>query len=250
MSGLKAVTGSADNCNMRAAVSRAVGVLMMLVQIYEVRTAPEAAALTQIGVDHIGVLVGDGAFPREIPPVRARGIFAALPEGAKRVALSLSADPAEIARVIKQTNPHIIHIGAAIELFSVADMRALKAAFPDIQIMRSIPIVDEASIDCARNSQAVADFLLLDSHDPGDQQIGARGRVHDWRISRRIVDKVGVPVILAGGLDPDNVTAAIAAVRPAGVDSKTKTDRSDGNGKDLDKVRRFVTAAKLTRSER
>ena len=42
--------------------------------------------------------------------------------------------------------------------------------------------------------------------------------------------------------------AAIAAVRPAGVDSKTKTDRADGNGKDLDKVRRFVTAAKLTTS--
>ena len=57
-----------------------------------------------------------------------------------------------------------------------------------------------------------------------------------------------MPVILAGGLDADNVMAAIAAVRPVGVDSKTKTDRADGNGKDLDKVCRFVTAAKLTRS--
>jgi len=51
-----------------------------------------------------------------------------------------------------------------------------------------------------------------------------------------------------GHVDADNVVAAIAAVRPAGVDSKTKTDRADGNGKDLDKVRRFVTAAKLTTS--
>jgi len=85
-------------------------------------------------------------------------------------------------------------------------------------------------------------------HEPGDRQIG--GRTHDWSISRRIVDEVGVPVILAGGLDADNVVAAIAAVRPAGVDSKTKTDRADGNGKDLDKVRRFVTAAKLTTSTR
>jgi phosphoribosylanthranilate isomerase len=42
--------------------------------------------------------------------------------------------------------------------------------------------------------------------------------------------------------------AAIAAVRPAGVDSKTKTDRAGGDGKDLDEVRRFVTAAKLTTS--
>jgi phosphoribosylanthranilate isomerase len=96
----------------------------------------------------------------------------------------------------------------------------------------------------------IADFLLLDSHDPGDRQIGGLGRAHDWTISRRIVDEVSVPAILAGGLDADNVAAAIAAVRPAGVDSKTKTDRADGNGKDLDKVRRFVAAAKLTTSGR
>jgi len=93
----------------------------------------------------------------------------------------------------------------------------------------------------------VADFLLLDSYDPGTQQFGALGRVHDWSLSRRIVDDVGIPVILAGGLGPENVAAAIAAVRPAGVDSKTRTDRLDGSGKDLAKVQAFVAAAKLTR---
>ena len=220
----------------------------MLVQIYEVQTPEEAVALARLGVDHIGVLVGDGAFPRELTTDRASAIFDALPTGAKRVALSLSADPAEIARVVELTRPDIIHIGAAVELFSVRDTQTLKTVFPDVRIMRAIPIVDEASIECARDYRGVADFLLLDSHDPGDRQIGARGRTHDWTISRRIVDALGVPVILAGGLDADNVAAAIAAVRPAGVDSKSKTDRADGNGKDLDKVRRFVIAAKLTRS--
>ena len=221
----------------------------MLVQIYEVRTPEEAVALARLGVDHVGVLVGDGAFPRELPADRARVIFAAVPPAAKRVALSLSADPAEIARVVEQTRPDIIHIGAAVELFSVRDTQALKAAFPDVRIMRSIPIVDEASIGCANDYRGIADFLLLDSHDPGDRQIGGLGRTHDWSISRRIVDAAGVPVILAGGLDPHNVAAAIAAVRPAGVDSKTKTDRADCNGKDLDKVRRFATVAKLTMSK-
>ena len=67
---------------------------------------------------------------------------------------------------------------------------------------------------------------------------------HDWNISRRIVEAVTVPVILAGGLGPDNVAAAIRAVRPAGVDSKTKTDRAGSHAKDLDRVRRFVTAAR------
>ena len=218
----------------------------MLVQIYEVQSPEEAAALARLGVDHIGVLVGDGAFPRELPAARVRAIFAAVPSERKRVALSLSARLGEVRRVIEQTRPDIIHIGAAMELFSTDDARVLRAEFPSVLIMRAIPIVDDASIEWAKAYEGIADFLLLDSHDPGDRQIGALGRTHDWNISRRIVDEVKLPAILAGGLDAQNVAAAIAAVRPAGVDSKTKTDRSDGAGKDLEKVREFVAAAKIT----
>jgi phosphoribosylanthranilate isomerase len=218
----------------------------VLVQIYEVQTPEEAAALARLGVDHIGVLVGEGAFPRELPPARVRAIFVAIPPRARRVALSLSADADEITRAIEQTQPDIIHIGAAVELFSVENTRALKAVFPNVRIMRSIPITGAASIEYASGYEGIADFLLLDSHDPGDPQIGALGRTHDWSISRRIVAEVGVPAVLAGGLDAGNVAAAIAAVQPAGVDSKTKTDRVDGAGKDLDKIRRFIAAAKLT----
>jgi len=218
----------------------------MIVQIYEVRTPKEAAALVQLGVDHIGVLVGDGAFSRELPAERAREIFTAVPPASRRVALSLSAELHEVCRVIKHTRPDIIHIGAAVELFSAADTQAIKTHLPWVQVMRSIPIVDERSIDRAREYRGIADFLLLDSHDPGDRQIGGLSRTHDWNISRRIVDEGGIPAILAGGLDAENAAAAIAAVRPAGVDSKTNTDRADGTGKDLEKVRRFVAAAKIT----
>ncbi len=100
--------------------------------------------------------------------------------------MSLSADPAQIARVVEQTRPDIIHIGAAVELFSVRDTQALKAAFPDVRIMRSIPITDEASIECANDYRGVADFLLLDSHEPGDRQIGGLGRTHDWSVGAGI----------------------------------------------------------------
>jgi phosphoribosylanthranilate isomerase len=124
--------------------------------------------------------------------------------------------------------------------------RAFRHRFPEIPIMRAIPVIDKASIEVARSYQAVADFLLLDSYDAGTGQFGALGRAHDWNISRRIVDSVGIPVILAGGLGPENVAEAITAVRPVGVDSKTKTDRADGIGKDLGKVREFVAAARLT----
>jgi phosphoribosylanthranilate isomerase len=112
------------------------------------------------------------------------------------------------------------------------------------QIMRSIPITGEESIEAAQEYDGIADYLLLDSHNPGDKQIGALGKIHDWSTSKRIVISVKTPVILAGGLGPDNVLEAIQTVHPAGVDSKTKTDRSDGNGKDIERVKGFVKIAK------
>jgi len=219
----------------------------MLVQIYEVQTPQEALALAKLGVDHIGVLVGDGAFPRELSPAQTTAIFTALPPRTKRVALSLSADPEEVARVVMETQPDIIQVQAAIEDFSVPMTRVLKRRLPQVPIMRAIPVIDETSIDIAASYRGVADWLLLDSWDADTGQFGALGRIHDWSLSRRIVDSVGIPVILAGGLGPENVAEAIAAVRPAGVDSKTRTDRADGTSKDLERVREFVAAAKLTR---
>jgi phosphoribosylanthranilate isomerase len=60
------------------------------------------------------------------------------------------------------------------------------------------------------------------------------------------VNQVGVPVILAGGLGADNVADAIRAVNPAGVDSKTKTDRDGSHAKDIERVRRFHETARAT----
>jgi phosphoribosylanthranilate isomerase len=116
--------------------------------------------------------------------------------------------------------------------------------------MRSVPVYGEESIDIARTYEGIANYLLLDSHRPSDKQIGALGVPHDWSISRRIVEAVGTSVILAGGLDPDNVAQAIGVVRPAGVDSKTKTDREGSHAKDLERVRRFHEAARATRGGR
>jgi phosphoribosylanthranilate isomerase len=219
----------------------------MLVQIFEVQTPEEAAALVRLGVDHIGVLVGDGAFPRELSITQTKAIFAAVPTGHKRVALSLSANLEDVARLVEETQPDIVQVQAEIEDFPVAMTHALKMRFPEIPIMRAIPVIDEASIETAASYRGAADFLLLDTYDTGKRQFGALGRTHDWNLSCRIVDEVGIPVILAGGLGPENVAAAIATVRPAGVDSKTRTDRLDGSGKDLAKVHAFVAAAKLTK---
>jgi phosphoribosylanthranilate isomerase len=219
----------------------------MLVQIYEVSTPEEARAIAALGVDHVGILVGDGQFPRELPVEVACEVAAAIIPPARSSVLMLTTDLHLIEATVAALAPPILHLGAAPELLGPRDVAQLKARFPAIRLMRSIPVVGEESIELARAYDGVADLLLLDSHEPGDRQIGALGRTHDWRISRRIVKAVAVPVILAGGLGPHNVAEAVAAVRPAGVDSKTRTDRDDGSHrKDLERVLKFVQAARPT----
>jgi len=217
----------------------------MLVQIYEISTPEEASALGNLGVDHIGVLVGDGSFPREQSVDQAHLIFSAIPSSSKGLALLLSADVRLVEQIILKLKPAIVHLGASSNLLTASAVQQLKQRCGTLTVMRSIPIVDDESITIARSYDGVADMLLLDSHRPGDMQIGALGVTHSWEIDRKIVESVRIPVIIAGGLGPDNVVEAIRVVRPAGVDSKTKTDKDDGSHtKDLQKVKRFVARAK------
>lgn len=221
----------------------------MIVQIYEVTTGAEARALGAMGVDHIGVLVGDGSFPREQTIEHAQKIFAAIRSQSKALLLSLSDDVDLIARITHELRPEILHLGAAPEQLSPAQVRTLKSEFPQISLMRSIPVVDETSIALARSFEGIANWLLLDSYEFGDRQVGALGVTHSWELDRRIIETVRIPVVIAGGLGPENVEEAIRVARPAGVDSKTKTDRDDGtHTKDLEKVSAFVAAARKAKN--
>ena len=215
----------------------------MLTQIYEISTADEARAISALGIDHIGVLVGNGRFPRELPLEAATRVAQAIAPPSKLSALFLTDDIDMIASWAARLRPKILHLGASAELLGPADVAKLKTQLSGITIMRSVPVVGEESIAIASDYDGIADFILLDSHRAGDDQIGALGVTHDWSISRRIVELVHVPVILAGGLGSDNVGDAIRAVSPAGVDSKTRTDRDGSHAKDIDKVRRFREAA-------
>src|SRR5262245_8883813 len=217
----------------------------MIVQIYEITSPHEAAALGDLGVDHIGMLVGDGSFPRERSIDDARLIFSAIPSSSKGLALLLTSDVRLIRRVISELKPAIVHLGASTDLLTPSTVRDLKKQCGPITVMRSIPVVGDESIAIAKSYEGIADLLLLDSYRPGDAQIGALGVTHSWDLDRKIVERVDIPVLIAGGLGPDNVVDAIKAVRPAGVDSKTKTDKDDGSHtKDLEKIRRFIARAK------
>jgi phosphoribosylanthranilate isomerase len=213
-----------------------------LVQIYEVTSPEEASALARIGVNHIGVLVGKGNFPREQSYAATRQIFAAVPASAKKLSLSLASHVEDLREVVEETRPDILHLGTRPDALTPSQVAELKTFFPDLKIMRTIPVRDEHDVAIAGTYEGIADFLLLDTWKSGQPEIGACGLVHDWAISRRIVSEVSMPVILAGGIGPENAAEAVRRVRPAGVDSKTMTDLPDGSAKDLQKVRALVQA--------
>lgn len=102
----------------------------MIVQIYEVTTPEEARALSAMGVDHIGVLVGNGSFPREQTIDTVREIFFGIGSASKASALSLSHDLDLVARIAAALLPDILHLGAAPQHISPAQLRRLKAKFP------------------------------------------------------------------------------------------------------------------------
>lgn len=216
----------------------------MLTQIYEVTSVAEARSIASMGVDHIGAKVGTGQFPRELSVAEAAKIVAAIPPPSKFSALFLASDIDLIAEWARDLRPAIMHLGARPEALLPADAVRLKKKVPDSLIMRSIPVFDEESLAIAQSYEGVVDFLMLDSFRPADQKIGALGVTHDWSLSRRIVELVHMPVLLAGGLGPENVAEAIRAVRPAGVDSKTKTDQVGSHAKDLHRVRLFHDIAR------
>jgi len=117
---------------------------------------------------------------------------------------------------------------------------AIRDSLDGTRIVQVIHVVGDDSADEAIEAARTADALLLDSGNPklAVKELGGTGRRHDWKISRRIVESVAIPVYLAGGLNRENVRDAIEAVGPYGVDvcSGVRT-----NGRlDREKARDFI----------
>jgi len=123
--------------------------------------------------------------------------------------------------------------------------KELRGALPEIKLVQVIHVLGEQTIDEAIAASLSVDYLLLDSGNPNlkVKELGGTGRVHNWNISKRIVELSDVPVFLAGGLRPDNVNKAIQSVNPYWLDlcSGVRT----GGMLDVTKLKAFFNAAYL-----
>ena len=219
----------------------------MIVQIYTAQSVAEALALADAGVDHVGLTPPQG-LPGEVSLATMRDIALALKGRARCVALTVDIAPEIVRELAETVQPDILHLCPLADAIKPADIPPLRAVLPPgMPILQAISVIGPESIAEAQAYAAVADMLILDTQHPDIRGVGASGMVHDWSISHAIVQAVGVPVIMAGGLSPENVAEAVRVVRPWGVDSATLTNETLADGrvrKDLAKVRAVAAAAR------
>ena len=217
------------------------------IQIYTMQSVEEAQAVIALGVDHIGITPGEYGLPGEVDFAMARDIVDAVGDSAVCVALSVDSDFDAICEMVKAVGPDILHLCGLENTLPPKEVRELRRRLPGLAIMQAISVAGAEAVDVAAAYQDVADYLILDTQAPDIAGIGASGVTHDWSISREIVRQSRIPVILAGGLSPENVAEAARVVQPWGVDSLTHTNQSLPDGgfrKDLDRVHQFVTSAR------
>lgn len=126
---------------------------------------------------------------------------------------------------------------------SVDEIKKLRAKDRGFLIVKSLIVKPDADFEELAGMIALygehVDAFIIDTFDPQTGASGATGKTHDWSLSRKLVEISPKPVLLAGGLNPDNVYQAILTVRPAGVTVHTGVESADGN-KDSALVNRFV----------
>ncbi len=215
------------------------------VQIAGVSTLEEALALERCGADALGFTVRlPTGVHDELTETKARGIIAALPPFITAVAITYIDSAREAADLCRALGV------AAIQLHGecpAREIELLRVVAPHLKIIRVVHVTGDGAVARARALERRVDAIILDTYDPTTGRGGATGKTHDWAISRRIVDSVRVPVILAGGLTPDNVADAVDAVHPWAVDVHTGVEDADGT-RNFTKMRDFIARAKAVAS--
>ena len=212
------------------------------IQIAGVRSRAEAKLLEECGVGYLGFPLRLPVHAEDASETEVARMVAEITPPARAVLITYLDDPEAIAALCRALGVGIVQLHGDVTAEALDRLRDLD---PDLLIIKSLVVgrKDPSGLeaDVLEFSPRV-DAFLTDTFDPASGASGATGKTHDWRISRRLVEISPRPVILAGGLTPENVAAAIGEVRPAGVDSHTGVEDASG-AKCREKVERFVREA-------
>ncbi len=220
---------------------------MTLVKICGITHADDADGAVRAGADRLGFVV---EYPMPVPwnlsIDAAAALMARVPDHVATVAV-VGGNADTLLEIIRRTSPTMMQLHAdeppdVVEAIAATGMPVIKA----LRARTGEPI--GAASDWIRTAQRFVDAgaaeILLDSHSA--ERPAGTGHAFDWKIAAAVVEAIDVPVVLAGGLTPENVATAIGTVDPACVDVITGVAR-DGNRKDEALMSAFAVAAHADR---
>jgi phosphoribosylanthranilate isomerase len=203
----------------------------------------EANLLIDCGIRYLGFPLRLPINEEDLSEADAAAIIRGIRPPAFAVAITYQSEANDIAGFMDYLGAPIVQLHGAISMQELAKLRVLR---PHLTIIKSLVVGEQPNeqiVETMQHLDGLVDAFITDTFDPATDASGATGKVHDWRVSRRLVDLSTKPVILAGGLTPQSVREAIAFVGPAGVDAHTGVEDAAGR-KDPQKVRRFAAEAR------
>jgi phosphoribosylanthranilate isomerase len=212
------------------------------IKICCISSREEAKLAISFGADALGLVGKMPSGPGPIADELIADIASVIHPPVASFLLTSEQSSAEIINHIKRAGTNTVQIVDELKEGSYQDIRR---ALPYIRLVQVIHVTGEESIEQAVSVQEQVDAILLDSGNPkaAIKTLGGTGNTHNWEISRKLVERVKLPVFLAGGLHAGNVQEAIQKVKPFGVDICSGV-RTSGN-LDARKLEQFFNAINI-----
>jgi phosphoribosylanthranilate isomerase len=210
------------------------------VKVCCITSVEEAWLAIEHGASALGLVSAMPSGPGPIPEELIAEIAAKIPPGVSSFLLTCQQDADAIIDQQRRLRVNTIQICDRLPSGSYSRLRE---ALPGVSLVQVIHVTGPEAVDEAIAIAPEVDAILLDSGNQSlpIKELGGTGRTHDWRLSRAIREAIDVPLFLAGGLKPENVSEAIREVRPFGIDVCSGL-RIEGR-LDPQKLKAFFTAA-------
>ena len=208
------------------------------VKICGITREEDLAVAVAAGADAVGFLVGVPSSPRNLTLERAERLLRKVPIFVDSVVVTAPQNIKGLVEICEGLKLTAIQIHGKKNF----DASEIRERIKDTRLIKTVYVKTSSLNETVIEDLKTFDAVLLDSFTKG--QYGGTGRVHDWTLSRQIKEAVApLPVILAGGLRPENVKEAILTVQPYAVDVASGVELRPAV-KDHEKIRAFVENAK------
>lgn len=217
--------------------------MKQIIQIAGVKSHEEAQMLASRGATHLGFPFGLDYHAEDTSVEEASSIIRKLPENVFPVLITYYNKAGQIRELMDMLGCRIVQLHGLVATTEIDKLRKIS---PGVEIWKSLvihPQHPEHSYVRLKEFVDHVDAFITDTFDPDTGASGGTGKIHDWRISWEIIRRSYKPVIIAGGLNPENVAEAVRVTNPAGVDVHTGVENQDGL-KDPKLVFEFVKNAR------